>query len=67
MSIFDEDDTPRPKPARLAPLKLDSLGVEELRDYIGELQTEIGRAEAEIGRKSAHRDAAAAFFRKPLG
>jgi uncharacterized small protein (DUF1192 family) len=61
----DEDDLPRPKPARLAPLKLDLLGVEELREYIGELKAEISRVEEEMGRKSSHRSAADAFFRRP--
>ncbi|MBU6499120.1 MAG: DUF1192 domain-containing protein [Rhodospirillales bacterium] len=60
-----EDDTPRPRPARLTPLVLDALGVEELGEYISELRAEIARAEAEISRKSAHRSAADAFFRKP--
>jgi uncharacterized small protein (DUF1192 family) len=60
---MDEDDAPRPR-ARLTPLPLDLLGVEELRAYIGELQAEIGRVEADIGKKHGHRSAAEAFFRK---
>lgn len=58
-----EEDEPRRPRARLTPLVLDSLGVEELRAYIGELQAEIARAEAEIDRKQGHRSAAEAFFR----
>ncbi|CAH2601734.1 conserved protein of unknown function [Rhodovastum atsumiense] len=65
MVIAEDDDLPRPSQRRLAPLPLDLLGVAELRAYIGELQGEIARVEAEITRKSSHRDAAAAFFRKP--
>ncbi|MGH7044330.1 MAG: DUF1192 domain-containing protein [Acetobacteraceae bacterium] len=61
--VDDEDDLPRPR-RRLAPLVLDSLGIEELRRYIGELQEEIARAEAEIARKQGHRSAAEGFFRK---
>jgi uncharacterized small protein (DUF1192 family) len=61
----DEDDAPPRKPARLERLLLDSLGIEELRDYIAELREEIARVEAEIERKSSHRSAADAFFRRP--
>ena len=53
-----EDDEPRRPRARLTPLPLDMLGVEELRAYIAELQAEIARAEADIGRKQGHRSAA---------
>ncbi len=59
-----EDDLPRPKPRRLADLKLDGLGVEELESYIAELRAEIARVEAEIGRKHGHRSAADAIFRR---
>jgi uncharacterized small protein (DUF1192 family) len=60
-----EDDEPLTKRRRLEPLLLDSLGVEELRDYIVELKTEIARVEADIGRKHSHRSAADAFFKRP--
>jgi uncharacterized small protein (DUF1192 family) len=59
-----DDDLPVQKRRRLEPLVLDSLGVEELRDYIGELRDEIGRVEADIVRKSSHRTAADAFFKR---
>ena len=65
--IRDDDDTPPPKPVRLAKLPLDMLGVEELNDYIAELREEIARVEADIGRKRSHRTAADAFFKKPPG
>jgi uncharacterized small protein (DUF1192 family) len=61
---MEEDDLPRKKPARLAKLLLDPLGVAELREYIGELREEIARVEGEIDRKGAHRSAADAFFKK---
>lgn len=58
-----EDDEPRPMPARLTPLRLDTLGVAEMEGYIAELRAEIGRVEAEIARKRGHRSAADAFFK----
>jgi uncharacterized small protein (DUF1192 family) len=63
--MAEDDDAPIRKRIRLERLPLDTLGIEELRDYIGELREEIGRVEAEIGRKQSHRGAAEAFFRKP--
>jgi uncharacterized small protein (DUF1192 family) len=60
-----EDDEPLTKRRRLEPLLLDSLGIEELRSYIGELKTEIARVEADIDRKGSHRSAADAFFKRP--
>lgn len=64
-SMAEDEDAPTRKRTRLEKLVLDSLGVEELRDYIGELKDEIARAEADIGRKQALRGAADAFFRRP--
>ena len=60
---MEEDEPPRRR-ARLTPLPLDLLGVDELRAYIAELRGEIARTEAEIDRKHGHRSAAEAFFRK---
>ena len=42
-----EEDAPPPRRRRLDPLLLDSLGIDELRLYIGELKAEIARVEAE--------------------
>ena len=61
----EDDDLPIRKRIRLEKLVLDTLGIEELRDYIGELREEIARVEADIVRKSSHKTAADAFFRKP--
>jgi uncharacterized small protein (DUF1192 family) len=58
-----DEDEPIRKRQRLEPLVLDSLGVAELRAYIGELKQEIVRVEADIARKDDHRSAADAFFR----
>jgi uncharacterized small protein (DUF1192 family) len=61
----DDEDAPVRKRHRLEKLVLDTLGIEELRDYIDELKEEIARVEADIGRKQGHRSAADAFFRRP--
>jgi len=63
--MMDEDEGPARKRARLEKLVLDTLGIEELRDYIDELKAEIARVEADIARKQSHRGAADAFFRRP--
>ena len=59
-----EEDAPPPRRRRLDPLLLDSLGIDELRLYIGELKAEIARVEADIDRKQSHRSAADAFFKR---
>jgi len=62
--MLEEEEGPVRKRARLEKLVLDTLGVEELRDYITELREEIARVEADIERKQGHRSAADAFFRR---
>jgi uncharacterized small protein (DUF1192 family) len=63
--MAEDEDVPLRKRIRLEKLVLDTLGVDELRDYIGELKDEIARVEADIGRKQNHRSAADAFFKRP--
>jgi uncharacterized small protein (DUF1192 family) len=63
--MMDEEEGPPRKRTRLEKLVLDTLGIEELRDYIAELKAEIERVEADIERKQGHRSAADAFFRRP--
>ena len=63
--MIEEDEGPVHKRTRLEKLLLETLGIEELRDYIEELKTEIARVEADIERKQGHRSAADAFFRRP--
>ena len=63
--MAEDEDTPIRRRSLLEKLVLDTLGIDELRDYIGELQEEIARVEADITRKNSHRAAADAFFRKP--
>ena len=62
--MMDEEEGPVRKRTRLERIVLDSMGVEELRDYIAELKAEIQRVEADIERKQGHRSAADAFFRR---
>jgi len=63
--MLEEEAAEPRRPARLTKLVLDSMSVEELGEYIGELRAEIARVEADIGRKQSHRSAADAFFRHP--
>ena len=63
--MAQDEDEPARKRRRLERLVLDTFGIEELRDYIGELKDEIVRVEADIERKQSHKSAADAFFRKP--
>ena len=63
--MMDEEEGPPRKRTRLEKLVLDTLGIEELRDYIAELKAEIESVEADIERKQGHRSAADAFFRRP--
>ncbi|MEO9190953.1 MAG: DUF1192 domain-containing protein [Acetobacteraceae bacterium] len=63
--MLEEEAAEPRRQARLTKLVLDSMSVEELGEYIGELRAEIARVEADIGRKQSHRSAADAFFRRP--
>ena len=63
--MLEEDEGPVRKRRRLELLVLDTLGIEELREYIDELKTEITRVESDIDRKQGHRSAADAFFKRP--
>jgi uncharacterized small protein (DUF1192 family) len=62
--MMDEEEGPVRKRTRLERIVLDTMGIEELRDYIAELKAEIERVEADIERKHGHRSAADAFFRR---
>jgi uncharacterized small protein (DUF1192 family) len=57
-----EDLEPRKKAP--APRELDSLSIEELRDYIVQLEGEIDRVKAKIAAKQAHLTGAAGLFRQ---
>ena len=62
--MMDEEEGPVRKRSRLEKLVLDTMGIDELRDYIAELRAEIARVEEDIERKQGHRSAADAFFRR---
>jgi len=61
--MAEDEDLPVRRVRRLQPLVLDTLGVQELHEYVQELHTEIARVEADITRKQGHRSAADAFFK----
>lgn len=56
-----EDLEPRKK--AVAPRELDSLSIEELKAYIGDLEGEIDRVKAKIAAKQAHLAGAASLFK----
>ena len=58
----DDDDRPRRAPVRLTILPLDTLGFDELDDYLADLKSEIARVEATVARKRGHRSQADAVF-----
>jgi uncharacterized small protein (DUF1192 family) len=62
MALDTDDLEPRiPKPA---PLDLDTLSIEELREYIASMEAEIDRVKAVIDSKQGHRSDAEAFFKR---
>lgn len=52
-----------PRKALVKPMDLDSLGVEELKDYLEELEAEADLVRKKIESKSNYKGAAAAFFK----
>ncbi len=58
-----DDLEPRNQAKKLMPL--DTMSVDELKEYITELQAELVRAESEKAAKAAHMAAMAALFKKP--
>ena len=56
-----EDLEPRRKAP--APRELDSLSIEELKEYIVSLEAEIERVKAKIAAKQAHLAGAAGLFK----
>lgn len=60
-----EDDEPRPKVQQVFPANLETMSVDNLKDYVAALKTEQVRVEDEIAKRSDVRSAAEAFFKKP--
>lgn len=64
MSIFPEDDRPKPKSAHEIGHDLSALSLAEIDERIAALKAEIERLAAARAHKDASRSAADAFFRK---
>ncbi len=60
--MFDLEELPKKKDAP-EPRKLDTLGIDELQEYIAWLQGEIARVEEDIKRKQSAGAKAASFFK----
>ncbi len=58
-----EPDDLEPRKKAVAPRELDSLSVQELKDYIGDLEGEIDRVKAKITLKQAYLAGAASLFK----
>ncbi|CAM5209424.1 hypothetical protein ARD30_04200 [Bosea thiooxidans] len=64
MSIFPEDDRPKPKSVHEIGQDLSTLSLAEIDERIAVLKAEIERLAEARARKDASRSAADAFFRK---
>ena len=64
MSLFSEDDRPKPKSVHEIGQDLSLLSVGELQERIAMLKEEIVRLERELTAKGATRSAADALFRR---
>jgi uncharacterized small protein (DUF1192 family) len=60
---YDLDDLD-PRQKKKQPVNLDTMNIEDLREYADVLKAEIARVEAKIEAKQGHAAAAAAFFKK---
>jgi len=65
MSLFPDDDRPKPKSVHEIGQDLSMLSLAEIDDRIAVLKAEIQRLSETRARKDASRSAADAFFRKP--
>jgi len=65
MSLFPDDDRPKPKSVHEIGQDLSMLSLNEIDDRIAALKAEIERLIEVRARKDASRSAADAFFRKP--
>lgn len=60
---FDLDDLD-PKQKKSQPRNLDSMNIDDLKEYVDVLKTELARVEEKIKSKQSHAAAAASFFKK---
>ena len=58
-------DDLEPQKQSKKPKPLDTLSIDELKEYVTELKAEIVRVEAAIGAKQAHMAAMASLFKTP--
>ena len=60
---FDLDDLD-PKQKKSQPRNLDSMNIDDLKEYVAVLTAELARVEEKIKAKQSHAAAAASFFKK---
>ncbi len=60
---FDLDDLD-PKQKKPLPKNLDSMNIDDLKEYIAVLKAEVARVEEMLKSKQSHAAAAASFFKK---
>ena len=60
---FDLDDLD-PKQKKSQPRNLDSMNIDDLKEYVAVLRAELARVEEKIKAKQSHAAAAASFFKK---
>jgi uncharacterized small protein (DUF1192 family) len=65
MSIFPEDDRPKPRSVHEIGQDLSTLSLGDIDERVAALKAEIERLMAARAKKDASRSAADAFFRKP--
>jgi uncharacterized small protein (DUF1192 family) len=58
---WDESEARKPQ---AKPRDLDTMSVQELRDYIESLEAEIARAQVKISAKESHRTGASGLFKR---
>lgn len=60
---FDLDDLD-PKQKKTQPRNLDSMNIDDLKEYVAVLKAELARVEEKIKAKQSHAAAAASFFKR---
>ncbi|MBI2740611.1 MAG: DUF1192 domain-containing protein [Rhodospirillales bacterium] len=60
---FDLDDLD-PKQKKTQPRNLDSMNIDDLKEYVAVLKAELARVEEKVKAKQSHAAAAASFFKR---